>query len=141
MELVRSIDDHAQRRNVVGLRERRVPAESIKGQKSFGPCIANRIITSLHSQNVGDHAQRPHVHARAVVLAAYDLGGGVARRAANGAKGVSTVRLCISEGGIGDVSCESEIGNLDVEKVILAFKQNVLWLQVAMHHTLLVAVS
>ena len=39
------------------------------------------------------------------------------------------------------MSCESEIGNLDVEKVILAFKQNVLWLQVAMYHTLLVAVS
>ena len=71
------------------------------------------------------------------MLAADDLGGGVARRAANGAKGVATVRLCISEGGIGDVSCESKIGNLDV---VVLVQKKVFRLQVTVHDVVLVAV-
>lgn len=112
VELKRAAHDQTQRREVVRLRKRRVPAQP------------TRHAAPRERQDVRDHAQRPEVHRRTVAFPADNLGRRVPGRSADGAERVRSVGLFVRFPR-GYVSGESEIGDLDVVPVVGLREQDV----------------
>ena len=109
--------------------EGRVPAEP----------ACERHATGL--QDVGDHADGPDVHGRAVHLPLHDLGRQVAGRAAGGRQPAHRMGLAVSRTQRENLTREAKVGDLDVGVVLLVLQQNVLGLQVAVHDAAVVAVG